>query len=526
MSKKMSKKGSKCHTPTPPSPTPPSPTPPPVPESSIYSWEYIDENDETELQGFYSTPQGDGPFPVVVIVPDWDGVNDYEKERAIMVANEMGYIGFAADIYGKDLNNIDDMDQHIELSSYYRENPSIFIGRVQAAVEELKLGLGGSIMVETDKIALIGYCFGGTGALMYALSGEDDALGVVSVHGGLMPFEINSDPVDSPRVLVLSGGDDDTYTDVSVLEDTLNNAKNTWEITRYSHAEHGFTDFYSDAYNYWADMRSWESTKTWLHELFGFSEYVKDEPESFNVIPVDYDDVDGDEMIQLRGYLSLPEGSFYDAHTQSRPLVVIIHDGDGVNDYEKKRATMLSDLGYIAFAADIFGVDYQNITDPQQQNQQLMKYFNNEPLYIQRMQRAIDVASSTELADVDTQNIAIIGYCFGGSGAVLYARSGADSAKIAVAFHGVLYDEEVPVMSDIIHPYTLVLSGGDDPQHKNQTHLERVLNEGDAEWEITGYSDIGHRFTHWPDPESYDVVADNRSWNSMKEVFEARLVHI
>ena len=64
--------------------------------------------------------------------------------------------------------------------------------------------------------------------------------GVVSVHGGLMPFDINADEI-SPRVLVLSGGDDDTYTDVSVLQDTLDSAGNVWEVTRYSDVEHGFT---------------------------------------------------------------------------------------------------------------------------------------------------------------------------------------------------------------------------------------------------------------------------------------------
>ena len=69
---------------------------------------------------------------------------------------------------------------------------------------------------------------------------NDEVKGAVSVHPGLMPFEVNTDDI-SPRVLVLSGGDDNTYTDVSVLEDTLDAAGNVWEVTRYSDVEHGFT---------------------------------------------------------------------------------------------------------------------------------------------------------------------------------------------------------------------------------------------------------------------------------------------
>jgi len=368
---------------------------------------------------------------------------------------------------------------------------------------------------------LNGYCFGGTGSLMYALSDNDDVLGIVSVHGGLMPFEIETDDT-SPRILVLSGGDDDTNTEVSVLEDTLDKAGNTWELTRYANAEHGFTDYHSDAYDAWADQRSWEATKTFLSELFVEVEYITNEPETYDVTPIDYQDVEGEEVVDLRGYLSLPEG--YDYYTNEYlPLVVVFHDGDGVNTYEKKRATMLADLGYIAFAADIYGVDLQGITDPNIMNQQLLKYSTNQELYVQRMQRAIDVASSIEGVNVDVEKVAIIGYCFGGSGVVLYARSGLDSARIAVAFHGVFYNEEVPSVTDNIHPYTLILSGKDDPQFGNQTHLENVLNEGNADWEITGYSGIGHRFTYWPDitdSYSYDIVADFRSWNSMKEVFE------
>merc|ERR1712157_376597 len=221
-------------------------------------------------------------------------------------------------------------------------------------------------------------------------------------------------------------------------------------------------------------------------------------------------------MGELRGYLSLPN---IPLNKLSLPLVVVFPDWDGVNTYEKKRATMISDqLNYISFAADIYGKDLQDNLSFPERIALSTKYRSNIPLYVQRMQRAIDIA--IENSNVDVDKIALIGYCFGGSGVVQFALSGMDTAQIVVSFHGGFFNDNDDVISnaDNIYPYTLILSGGDDPQHGDQTILENVLNNGDANWEITSYSNVGHGFTNW-DSSAYNVVADTRSWESMKEVF-------
>lgn len=199
--------------------------------------------------------------------------------------------------------------------------------------------------VDPDRIALAGYCFGGTGVLMYALLGMNDVAAVVSIHGGLA-FNPPAGPTVGPKLLILSGGDDDASSDIMDLEIAFDTANATWEITRYSGIEHAFSVFSDNRYNAFADMRSSESMYHFLQETFDEIDFVSNEPAEIRVTAVPYEDTDG---TMLQGYLAMPD------ETWKRPLpaVVIFPDWDGVNDYEKKRATMLADMGYVAFAADI-----------------------------------------------------------------------------------------------------------------------------------------------------------------------------
>lgn len=470
--------------------------------------DYVDDSGY-KLQGFLARPEAMPAAGAVVILPDWDGVNDYEKERAVMVATELGYVAFAADIYGADLHNVTDFSEKIRLSTMYRSNPTLFVSRIQAAVE--LMSDGGEF--HNGKVGVVGYCLGGTGALLYALSGIDDVDAVVSVHGGLLDFNVDSSA--QQKLLVLSGGEDDTATQISDLEAKLDSAPTTWEITRYSGVEHGFTAFKSQAYDAWADTRSWRSMSSFLEEAFGTKEFDGGKPDTFNTQLIDYEDVEG---TKLRGYLSLPTKDIaYNDAGEATPVVVIFPDWDGVNEYEKLRATMLADAGYIAFAADIYGSDLQeNLTFTQ--NMQLSSlYRTNQTLFVQRMQAAIDTVRST-VEDAKCNPIAIIGYCFGGTGVVQYAFSGASDAAVAVAFHGGLTD--LPVPQPTIHARVLVLSGGMDDAHGNQTELEEALNDrGESGWEITRYAGVEHGFTKWG-AQKYDLLADARSWEAMLTVFD------
>jgi dienelactone hydrolase len=129
------------------------------------------------------------------------------------------------------------------------------------------------------------------------------------------------------------------------------------------------------------------------------------------------------------------------------PAVVIFPDWDGVNQYEKERATLLAAEGYVAFAADIYGADQQELVDIQDKIDAVTKYRTDPELYISRMQNAIDQVKELT-GDVNVDELAIIGYCFGGSGVMLYSLANTTDAKVAVPFHG-NFQEMPPVLGNI-----------------------------------------------------------------------------
>jgi dienelactone hydrolase len=104
------------------------------------------------LLGYISLPDVE-PAPGVVIVPDWNNVDEYEHIRATMLAEQFGWVGFAADIYGLDFHDgVPDMAIRREQTTMYRSNNTLFYGRIQAAVDVLK----NDPRVMSDKIAIIG----------------------------------------------------------------------------------------------------------------------------------------------------------------------------------------------------------------------------------------------------------------------------------------------------------------------------------------------------------------------------------
>jgi dienelactone hydrolase len=153
-----------------------------------------------------------------------------------MVAREWGFVALAADIYGVLPQFIENATERGQLATFYRSNPDIFGARIHAAVEAVKAMEN----VDSENVALFGYCFGGTGVLQYGLYGNDDVKAIVSFHGGLSFFpEIPM--VFGPKVLVLDGGDDNSAEQIMDLEILLDTAEAPWEITRYSDIQHAFT---------------------------------------------------------------------------------------------------------------------------------------------------------------------------------------------------------------------------------------------------------------------------------------------
>jgi len=509
---------------------------------TVMAVNYTDTNDpDFALMGYLSSPlTQDEPIdslPAVIILPNWENVADYEQKRAMMIADELGYFAFAADIFGADLHDVQDYGMKIEQATLYNSNPELFRSRIQSAIDVVKNTPG----VDPNRIALIGYCMGGTGVLTYAFANTDaeqsDIVGAVSFHGGLMDFEVTGE-LASP-VLVLSGGNDDLGTKVEDLEARLKAANATWQITRYSGVEHGFTIFDSNAYNEWVDQRSWKEMSSFLRERFGEVEYGTDEPiedMEYTVIggPISNETMssDDDDLITvqtvsyddagfaLEGYLAKPRRA---SHSKS-PAVLIIPDWNGVNGptgYEAERAVMMAqEGGYVVMVADIFGTEYTDIKDFNVMIEQATKYRSDPELFVSRIQAAFD--QLVALPSVDTTNIFVTGYCMGGSGVMDYAFSsgGLQGVKAVVPIHAGL-DPLSAIQTDTVSPYVMILAGGSDVTHGNATELEGILDSVSADWEISRYSNANHGFSQWGGPESpYNEMADSRSWWSTMSLFE------
>ena len=243
-----------------------------------------------------------------------------------------------------------------------------------------------------------------------------------------------------------------------------------------------------------------------------------------NVVPKNYTDSDG---TLLQGFLSLPN----DVDGTRKPAVIILQDSDGVNDYEKQRASILAgvDYGYIGFAADLFG--YYTELPPEDagwlaSQQLIMPFFNNATLFSQRIQAAIDYVQSLDM--VDPTKVALIGYCFGGTGVVHYlnkmgeTNEGVTPLAAAIGVHPSLSDWPRP--DGKIEIPSLFLTGGADflTGPESMAKLESDLEQGDAVWEMVRYSGIQHAFSRWYG-ENYDARVDARSWdysmNYLKEMF-------
>ena len=155
-------------------------------------------------------------------------------------------------------------------------------------------------------------------------------------------------------------------------------------------------------------MRSWESAYTFLKESFGITSFASAQPAAITTVEVEY--VDETDGMALKGHLAMPGAGW----KRPLPAVVIFPDWDGANTYEQERATALAELGYVAMVADIFGADKQFVEDIQERIQLITQYLTNPDLYVSRMQAAVDQVKMLA-TDVDMDEIAVIGYCFGGT---------------------------------------------------------------------------------------------------------------
>lgn len=218
----------------------------------------------------------------------------------------------------------------------------------------------------------------------------------------------------------------------------------------------------------------------------------------------------------LEGYLA-----YDDSVEGRRPGVLVVHEWWGINDYIKKRTEMLAGLGYIAFAADIYGKGVRT-NDAEVAGRLAGIYRADRALLRRRAAKGLEVLKANGLTD--TERVAAIGYCFGGTTVLELARSGAAVAGV-VSFHGNL-DTPAPETS-VIKAKVLALTGALDPYvtPERVREFEDEMRKAGADWFMVSYGGAVHSFTNpasGADPSkgvAYNEAADRRSWRAMKDFF-------
>ena len=223
----------------------------------------------TKLAGYVAQPAGaKGKVPGVVVIHQWMGLTDHERKVSDDLA-KLGYVALAADIYGEGVHPANTGEAG-KLAGSFKGDRALYRRRIAVAIETLKAQKG----VDGSRIAVIGFCFGGTGAIE-AARGSLPVKAVVSFHGGLdVPAGYTSGPV-SAKVLVCHGADDPFVPakDVAAFQDEMRQAKADYVFVAYANAVHAFTQKEAGndnskgaAYNEAAYHRSWQHMKDFFKE--------------------------------------------------------------------------------------------------------------------------------------------------------------------------------------------------------------------------------------------------------------------
>lgn len=221
------------------------------------------------LNGFGIQPKSkSSQKPGILILPAWMGIDKLSKDTAENLS-KLGYYAFVADIYGEG-NYPKDYKEAGKNAGYYKTNFVEYQKRISLALEQLILS-----GANPDNIVVIGYCFGGTGALE-AARGHLNLKGVVSFHGGLGKDAKRAIAPIKAKVLVCHGADDpyESKEEIDTFQQEMRDAKADWQMIYYANAVHSFTNPEAGndnskgaAYNEIAAKRSWEHLKLFLNEV-------------------------------------------------------------------------------------------------------------------------------------------------------------------------------------------------------------------------------------------------------------------
>jgi dienelactone hydrolase len=220
------------------------------------------------------------------------------------------------------------------------------------------------------------------------------------------------------------------------------------------------------------------------------------------------------EGVSLQGYLA-----YEPVVGRQRPGVLVVHDAGGLSENMKAKTRRLAELGYVAFALDLFGGG-QPVADGMRRIQEIAPNLERW--------RGLAKAGLATLAaqpQVDPTRLAAVGYCFGGTTVYELARSGAD-LKAVVGFHSGLAPSSGE--SRNIKGKVLALIGADDPLIPPEARIgfEKEMRDGQVDWQMNVYGNTGHSFTN-PGANAlnrpgfaYEPKSDARSWAEMRRLFD------
>jgi len=223
--------------------------------------------------------------------------------------------------------------------------------------------------------------------------------------------------------------------------------------------------------------------------------------------------------VNMKGFVAYNEAS--DA---KRPVVLVVHEWWGLNDYSKGRAKQLADLGYLAMAVDLYG-DGKTADNPEAAGKLSGPFYKDPIMAKARFDAAL--AKIKTYAVADTNNIAAIGYCFGGGMVLNFARQG-EKLKGVVSFHGSLLG--VPLDQNLLKADVLICHGEDDKFVKPEevAEFKKEMDAIGASYMFRSYPGATHAFSNpiatevgkkYNMPIAYNAAADTASFNEMKLFF-------
>lgn len=236
----------------------------------MHTAEHIYHQDEEELHGYVAYDKTITQLrPAVLVAHDWSGRNEFACQKTKLLA-EMGYVGFALDMFGKaQLGSTN--DEKTALIQPLLANQTLLRRRLQAALETVRA----MPEVDNQRIAIIGFCFGGLCALELARSGAE-ICGAVSFHGLLQQYRTLKTESIKAKILVLHGYNDPMAKpeQVQAFCQEMDAAKVDWQVHMYGQVQHAFTNPNAHdvqaglVYNALAAKRSWQEMINFLVEIF------------------------------------------------------------------------------------------------------------------------------------------------------------------------------------------------------------------------------------------------------------------